>query len=232
MSAQTQLAGLDVISGWYYMTLSGAAVGQVTMGGDALALGPTELTIAGDGEPDSAFRVCVARVASIEGRLVASIVAGRSGGLSASPLAVDVPALHYDGSPTPATAWEVLSDVAMLAGEIIDPALEGALQAYGATSWLRESGPARHAFARAAAHWGLSWRFLPSGDLWVGAETWPLIATEPQIVDPIDTTWALHVAPRGGSVLPGLTIQGRRALRVELRFGDALRASVYYRDDP
>lgn len=231
MSAQITLAGLDVIGGRLTLPLSGVATGELELGGDALPLGLTELLVLGDGVDDVRFAVCVARIALLEGRILASIVAGRSGGLSRSPLAAEVPALHYDGDPTPVSAWEVLSDLCVLAGEELDPATEAPLSAFTAPSWLRESGFAHAALVRATRLWGLSARFLPSGELWAGVETWPLLDPEPTPVDPLDDGWTLYVAPPGATILPGVTYGEKQILRVEYSFADALRARLYYRED-
>lgn len=232
MTAQVTLADLPVLAGRLVLPLSGSSVGFIELDGDALAIGPTDLTIEGDGEPAVTFAVCVARVALVEGRIHALIVGGRSGGLSRSPLAVDVAAVHYDGDPTPASAWEVLSDLAALASEALDASQAAALQTFGAASWLREAGPSHRAFARALGFWGLSARFLPNGEIWAGVDAWPQAASEPLPVDRIDDGWCLHVAPNSASTQPGVVVKDKRILRVEYLFGDALRALLHYREDP
>ena len=152
MSALVTLGGLDVLSGRFSLPLSGISSGDVELGDDQLDLGPTELVFAGDGEPSVAFAVCVSAVADVEGRVHASIVGGRSGGLSRSALAAEAPGLHYDGDPTPVSTWELLSDLAELAGEAIDADQMAALQAFTALSWLREAG---QLIAPSRASWGI-----------------------------------------------------------------------------
>ena len=232
MTAQITLGGLDVLDGSLELPLSGVWTAELELGGDALAIGPTELQVIGDGEPATTFRGAVARVALVEGRIRVLVVGGATGGLTASPLGVQVPALHYDGDPTPTSAAEVLSDLCELAGETLDPSALAALAGYTASSWLREAGAAHLALARAARCWGLSARFMPSGLLWSGAETWPESTAKLSPVDPLDDGWALYVAPAGGSMLPGVTYQDRQILRVTYGFGGALRARLWYREGP
>jgi hypothetical protein len=230
MTAQSTLGGLDVLGGVFTQPLSGISTGTLELSGDALAIGPTSLSIAGDGVPATLFAVCVSNVALVEGRILASIVGGRTGGLSRSSLGVDVAALHYDGDPTPVTAWELLSDLVSLAGESLDSAPRAALEALSVASWLRPSGAASRALAGITGQWGLSARFSPIGDLWVGVDTWLQSIETPVSVDPIDDGWALHMAPRGGGFAPGTMLGDKRIRRVDLIFGEALRALLHYRE--
>lgn len=232
MTAQVTLGGLDVLSGGLNLPLSGVWTAELELGGDALSVGPTELQIIGDGEPVTTWRGAVARVALVEGRIHALVVGGASGGLSVSPLGVQVDALHYDGDPTPTSAAEVLGDLCELAGEALDPSALAPLASYTASSWLREAGAAHLALARASRRWVLSARFLPSGLLWAGAETWPESTAKLAPVDPLDDGWAFHVAPLGGSAQPGVTYQDRQIVRVTYDFGAALRARLWYREEP
>lgn len=232
MTAQVTLAGLDVLDGALELPLSGVWTADLELGGDALALGAAELQVIGDGEATTTFRGAVARVALIEGRIRALVVGGMTGGLSASPLGVDVAALHYDGDPTPVSAAEVLGDLCELAGEALDVATLAPLADFTAPSWLRMAGGAYVALARALKRWDLSARFLPAGGLWAGSDTWPVLASKVDPVDPLDDGWAFYVAPRGGSVQPGVTYQDRQILRVTYDFGEALRARLWYREEP
>ncbi len=232
MSAQVTLGGLDVLGGLLDLPLSGVWTAMVEVGGDALAVGPTELQVIGDGEPAVTYRGAVARVSLVEGRIWALVVGGMTGGLSVTPLGRVVPALHYDGDPTPVSAAEIIGDICELAGEALDSAAVAPLASFTAPSWLRESGLAFHALARSMRPWGLSARILPSGLLWAGVESWSEMKPTPSTVDPLDDSWAFHVAPSGGSLQPGTAFQERRILRVTYAFGEALRARLWYREEP
>lgn len=232
MSAQVTLGGLDVLDGSLDLPLSGVWTAELELGGDALETGPTELQVIGDGEAATTWRGCVARVALIEGRIRALVVGGVTGALSVSPLAVDVAALHYDGDPTPASAAEVIGDICELAGEALDPAALASLATFTASSWLREAGRSHLALARTSRRWALSARFMPSGLLWAGVETWPELTAKATPVDPLDDGWAFYVAPAGGSIQPGVTYQDRQILRVTYDLGAALRARLWYREGP
>lgn len=232
MTAQVTLGGLDVLTGALDLPLSGVWTAALELGGDVLAIGPTELQIIGDGEPAVTWRGAVARVALVEGRMHALVVGGVSGGLSVSPLGVQVPALHYDGDPMPTSAAEVLGDLCDLASEKLDPSALASLATFTAPSWLRESGAAYLALVRASRRWALSARLMPSGLLWAGAETWPESTAKLALVDPLDDGWAFHVAPFGGSIQPGVTYQDRQILRVTYDFGASLRARLWYREEP
>lgn len=232
MTAQVTLGGLDVLAGALDLPLSGVWTAELELGGDALAVGPTELQIIGDNEPTTTWRGAVARVALVEGRIHALVVGGASGGLSVSPLGVQVAALHYDGDPTPTSAAEVLGDLCDLAGEALDPSTLASLATFTASSWLREAGTAHLALVRASRRWALSTRLVPSGLLWAGAETWPENTAKLSPVDPLDDGWAFYVAPAGGAMQPGFTYQDRQIVRVTFDFGEALRARLWYREAP
>lgn len=232
MSAQVTLAGLDVLGGCLDLPLSGIWTAGLELGGDDLPTGPAELQIIGDGETTVNRRCAITRVARVEGRLCAFVVGGATGGLSVSPLGVSIPALHYDGDPTPVSAAELLGDICELAGEALDASTLAPLAAYTAPSWLREAGTAHRALARAIRHWGLNARVLSNGSLWAGVETWPALASKVVPVDPLDDGWAFYAAPSGGSLTPGVVYQDRQILRITYEFGEALRARLWYREEP
>jgi len=229
MTADATLGGQDILEGRLILPLSGVWHAEAWLSGDAPELGPSSLLILGDGEPEVSFACSIAVSRNVEGRAYVLAVAG-AGGLSSSALSVDVPAQHYDGDPTSVSAAELLTDLCDLAGERLDPTAKASLAAYTASSWFREAGSASLAATRVARRWGLSLRFLPSGLLWAGEETWPAPSVEPEPVDPLDDGWALSVAPRGASLMPGQMVQGQRILRVEYCLGEDFRAQLWYRD--
>jgi hypothetical protein len=221
--------------------LSGSCMFEVLceLPDDATApTGQATLTIAGDGESEVVFACVVANATAPEtGSVRIRAVGGATGGFSAEPsLRVAVAGAHYDGDPVPETAANVLGDLVDEVGESIPGRALSVLEGLTAASWHRPAGSALAALAMALrgptdAPWGLSARFLSTGELWAGVDTWPTIATEPEQVDPKDDGRCLYVAPRGLSMFPGMTILGKRIRRVQyVLTPTALRARLYYGD--
>jgi hypothetical protein len=231
MTAQTTIGGLDVLHGRMHLPLSGVWHAELDIDGDDVSLGPSELQVIGDDVPTVNFVCAIARATPVEGRSRLLVVGGRTGRLSNSPLGVAAPALHYDGSPTPVSAAELLTDICELAGERLAAVSKEELGSATAPSWLRGSGLAHRAMRRVLVHWQISGRLLPNGDLWAGAEAWPMTPHEPELVDPIDDGWSLFAAPRGSTILPGEVVADKQILAVVYCFGDALRAELRYREE-
>jgi hypothetical protein len=229
MTALVTLAGLTVLDGLLTLPRSGVWTLEAEIDADEAPTGAVELLVAGDGAPAETFAGVVARGIAPAARARVVVVGGRSGGLSsAERLSVEVPALHYDGDPTPVSARALVEDLAELTGEGLAAGAGEAIEAYTASSWHRIGGSAASALAAVLRRWGLSARFLPSGDLWAGVESWPSSPETPDEVDPVADTRCFYAAPRSARIQPGQVVYGQRIERVQYLFTPrGMRARLY-----
>lgn len=201
---------IDVLEGYLSMPLEGAWIAYLGLGADeAPALGAAALLIAReDGEPLRFVGTLV--VADLfEGRVHVELVAG-TGGL-ASPAAP----LHFSASPTPIPALTLIAAIVSSAGEQLADGI--GLTGRTAARWTRVAGETwGQALGRVADRYGLAWRFLDTGVIWIGEEAWPAVGASlaPTLLDDELRARVLHVAFDAATARPGTVIHGRRITRV------------------
>ncbi len=187
-----------------------------------------------DGEEDVwTGAVLRSRVVALSERLSVTVMGG-AGRLLAPSLA---PRYQTAGA-TQVTGALVLAAIAADAGETLADGVEAELEAHALPSWHRMGGPAIDAIDTLAGVLGLGWRVLPTGELWMGAETWAEVGTET-----LDRAYFESGAPEDGSVTyacdgtpfaAGESVDGAQAVEVcyrydamlEDRSAGALRAEV------
>jgi hypothetical protein len=229
------VAGLSVIHGTWILPLTGSWRLEATLEATEALSGPVNVVVAGDGAPNVVYDGVVARSWAPAERVSVVVVGGRSGGLSTeSELSRMVTGRHYDGDPVAVTAAELLDDLATETGEVLQVSAKTALESSTAESWHRPASMGRAALQRTlqgppGAPWGLSARFLLTGELWAGVETWPDAPEELEYVDPIDDGMALHIAPRSARFEPGQRADGKAITMVHYTLTPlGLRARLYY----
>jgi hypothetical protein len=80
---------------------------------------------------------------------------------------------------------------------------------------------------------GLGWRVLADGSVWLGVETWPEAAPADYAfqADQDPDARTISVAPNRATLAPGMTVLGQRIVRVTYTVGgNALRAKLLYGD--
>lgn len=145
-------------------------------------------------------------------------VVGGAGGL-----AQDVEARSYQR----VTAMDVVSDLLGTVGETLSAASTRAALSQPLTYWTRSAGRASVALTALCEALGARWRVLPSGEVWVGTETWPDVAP-PLELDRDDPQGSRLLAPDTLELVPGVSLDGFHVGRVEHTIEDnRLRTTVW-----
>lgn len=221
MASELFLAGVPVLSARITRPRLGLWSAQLQVDSGELPTGLADLT---DGAGDLLFRGTATRGASSNERLSIRLVGGAGGlGRSLEPR-------FYRAAP----ARIVLTDLCRETGEtLVDPldaatrvVLDAALRA-----WTRERGEASRSLRQLVEAVGLLWRVRSDGKLWVGAETWPVVTIEHEL---------LHDEPAHGRVTiatdtlplalePGTVFLDQRVSLVEHTVSDrSCRTTVHF----
>jgi hypothetical protein len=144
------------------------------------------------------------------------IFAGKDG------LGRDVRPRHYNS----VSVNVVLNDILRVTGDSLSPTADRALLSRTLPAWTLTKGRAGRAIdalVKAAGAGASSWRFLPDGSLWVGAETWPAsgLDRDVDVLDEQPQQRRMLLGVEAPTLLPGTTLFGRRVTRVEYQFKDA-----------
>lgn len=147
----------------------------------------------------------------------------------AGRLGTALPARGYTSSPL----LVPLQDIAREAGEVLSPSADATVTRTLLAHWARFSGSAGKCLGTLVENVeGATWRFLPSGQLWVGIETWPSVSPEVELTEyePLgDAIVFFSLAP---GILPGTTFLGRRVSYVEHRVtGIRITSTVWFEKD-
>lgn len=198
--------GVPVVSAKITRPRIGSWFAELVVDTDAPMTGAVALA---DGDGAVLFRGFIQRGAPAEGRLALRIIGGAGG------LGGELSPRYYRGAPPRI----VLADLARETGETLAtldaPALDAPLRA-----WARERREAAGSLRQLAEALALTWRGLPDGTQWVGAETWPASAAASyEIVheEPAHARWTLSTVTLADAVAiaPGSTLEGLRVSLVE-----------------
>lgn len=160
------------------------------------------------------------RLGSFAGRTTVRLVGGAGGlGRTLEPKAYRNATLHL-----------VVEELLTAAGEVLDPASDAAALSVLVPHWSRRRAVAGVALGLLADAAGVSWRVLPGGTVRLANKTWPVATLADGVL--------LSEAPELGratfgverpSLLPGVTLDGRRVSRVEhVVTADAIRTNVWW----
>lgn len=163
-------------------------------------------------------------------------VVGGAGGLSKT-----LPARGYVQGPVPLRLGDLIADLIGEANEKLAPGVISQLldTPYTLARWTRAEGPATTALALLCRRFGLCWRVLADGTVWVGVLEYPQDAITAGIdpvnaaVDPGDDGQqrVITLAPDAASLRPATTIFDRKVVRlVYVVTEEGLRSEVYYPD--
>jgi hypothetical protein len=219
--AFASIAGFDVLAARLTVPRAGCWHADLTVDADADAKGLTgRLTLTlGDGA--STWSGAVVRGGDAFGRRELRIVGGAGG------LATVLPGQSYRQT----TAGQLLEDVLGGAGEQLAGSIDPGLLATPFDTWSRIAAPAAHQLAAIVGALGVSWRVLPSGLVWLGADTWPAApaALEADVLE-VDARlgrWVLGTS-NGYLLQPGQTYAGQRLDLVEhFVTADSLRTNLW-----
>jgi hypothetical protein len=228
---QTTAGPLDVLGGSLTMPGVGNWVAHLELGETTTPAGAVTILFAREADAPVTFSGTVDHGDTWQGRQKL-VVFGGAGGLL-TPL----PFREYLAGAAPVPAAQLLTDVLAVAGEQLDPATgTTGLTGLGVPRWTRAAGlEGSRALGRIARRWGLGWRVLDSGAIWMGADTYPTVPDalvtflEDRDGDAI-IDWA---APNAAVLRPRTTVLGKRIERVTYTVGDsgAPRVQLLYRSD-
>lgn len=209
ITLQTAAGLFDVLDGSLCLALEGVPVATLELSADAAPeLGPASLLIAeGDAAP-VAFAGVLDFAHPYQGRVSVTWVGG-GGALGGATLAT-----HYTAISSQVARADVLSAILSAAGETLAPSSQ--LPADTLPRWTRVAGETwSKALRRALDGTGLAWRVLDSGEVWIGAESWPLADLGGVELDEDVTARSQVVACERATLRPGTALEdGRHVVRV------------------
>lgn len=133
-------------------------------------------------------------------------VVGGAGGLSRS-----VPARYYRDVPARIVATDLIRGAGETLATSADPAALGTML----STWTVAGGSAADALRHLLTTLNTSWRVLPDGTIWIGAETWPTQRLDHEVVDVSPAEGWSEVWSERLSLMPGVTLDGQRVSYVE-----------------
>lgn len=132
------------------------------------------------------------------------------------------------------TGLTVLQDLLDLAGEKLDPTTDTSALSRAIPAWTVSLMPIGRAAAYLCERLGLTWRMLPNGRFWAGAESWPATAVadaDIQVMGRDDSLGEMTVGLVSPALLPGTTYASRKIGVVEtVVTGSSVRARVVFED--
>jgi hypothetical protein len=155
------------------------------------------------------------------------VVAGANG------LRTVAKAKHY----TQTSARIVLGDLLSGVGEKLSSTASSSILARHLDAWTTAAIATGGLITRllAIASPGSAWRFLPNGQIWIGAETWPdsgLTDADFQDIDENPAVAEALIGVEAPVLLPGTTLLGRRVSYVEHLVNEGgVRSKVFFESD-
>lgn len=123
----------------------------------------------------------------------------------------------------------VLSDTLGPAGERLAASSASAVTSYRVRAYVRREQPASATLHYWAADRGATWRVLPDGSVWLGADTFaPAAAFDYALLSSRPDASADTIATESLVFLPGTTFGGKKVSAVVYTLGAAVRAEVLY----
>lgn len=211
-----ELNGVAVCSGRILFPLQGRWYAELTLQGtdEILVEGPVLLDVGG-----RVFRG-FATSSKDRGNRVSVEVVGGAGGIGAT-----VTPTHY----VEETVAGVLRAALAVGGERLSATSDASVTSLMLPMWTRAGGKVSDAVKRVLAPSGASWRVLDDGSIWVGKETWPEQALDIAPTDERPTQSMFQIGVESATVLPGVTIAGRRISSVTYNIDDTrIRADLTY----
>lgn len=218
----------EALSAEITMPLRGNWVAHVELGSDAPpAAGKVTLEVERDGELGTVDRfVGTLRYGSTwQGRSSAVLVGGAGG------LVVPVLPRHYAVKNQPIAAASVAGDVLAAVGEELSATSQ--LDGLALGQWTRAELTPAQTLGLVADKFGLGWRVLADGTVWLGVEPWPAALPADYAFEATQDPDArtIEVAPNRATLAPGMMVLGQRIVRVTYQAtGGGLRAKLLYGD--
>lgn len=178
-----------------------------------------ELVLLAEQPPSGGVTVRLGAALSLRGTVVRSgvfagqvrvWVVGGAGGLQRQ-----LEPKWYLGAPRRLPLVDLVEEAGERLATTADPALLDEVLSPG---WTRVRATAAEALGRLLEGTGASWRILPDGSLWAGAETWPTAQGMADLVvlEEDRSRGRLVLATEAPQLLPGQTLRGDRVSDVEI----------------
>ena len=230
-ASQVTCATFPVLDCKIDMPLRGTWIATLTLDADIPPTGHVDITITHEDSPDvDIFHGTVLYGYPWQGRSKLTVVGGK-GGLTLP----EVTPQNYIGSPIATPISILLNDIMAQTSEVeserevLEGSVFGSLAEFSLGRWQRVRSGAGRALTMLADVFGLGWRVLADGTVWMGAETWPVIPLGPYDISDDGVARILMVAPERATWRPGTIILDKRVNRVVYILGEeALRAELHY----
>jgi hypothetical protein len=221
VSAAVQFASVDVLEGTVTMPRVGAWTAPLTLDApETFSLSKLEapaLLASGDGS--FSLLGTAIRSSVVDGALKVLVVAGNGG------LHKPVAARAYRQSPAKIIISSLLAEV----GEVLSPT---SAPLSDPLDWSGEATVADRALSAIVDHLGLSWRVLPDGTVWVGAETWlPFVDETAAELERDAAVGLVRLAVEVPRALPGRMWDGQQVHTVVHTIGASLQTALYLESD-
>jgi hypothetical protein len=222
--ALATLNGLGIIQGRIGLPRIGAWTADLVVDAEDVSQVQDPLLLQlGDSEADASLSLKGVSVRKgAETNAVTVKMVGGAGGL-----ATQLPPKYYQGVQLQLP----LADALGAGGETLSGTSSQAILSQPLSFWTRGAGPVSDLLTSllAGAPAGTSWRILPDGTLWVGAETWPAAVISAELLVDAEYLARQDLGVEVPNLLPGTTFSGRNVSFVEhLIENRRVRTIVYY----
>lgn len=208
--------GLPVISLRLTLPVSGLWVASVECISEEALSGAIELTQA---DTNVSYLGYAVRSGTLGGSCLMTVVGGRGG------LTLDVTAKSYRNVSVKTFLAETLEGV----GERLAASSSPELMSTQLPFWTRTAGRTTLALSALTRELDARWRVLPSGDVWVGVDSFAPSNPEVLELDRDFEAESVLVDADDMGLVPGVTVNGDRVGRVEHSFGrDDAPATTYW----
>lgn len=191
---------LDVLEAHVSMPRVGCWVADMVLDSETALADGDAVTLAADGGLELKGTVMPGRSSTFVGAVTARIVAGK-GGMS-KPAAPR----YYAG----AQFGDVINGLLKDSGETLSSTSDQALLSRVLDSWMVLRQPVSRALTVLLERVSpaTSWRMLPDGTLWIGAETWPAVdpAYEYEVISQHGADASAEIAAATPVIVPGVTL--------------------------
>lgn len=214
MSAFVTIGGLDVVDMRLSMPRAGVWICEASLADDQKPKGAVDVVVG-----PSTLRGFVSMAETAYGATVVRVVGGAGGmGTTAKPQ-------HYLNT----TVRLILNALLATAGEKLSPKADAGLLNATLTSWAVMARPVGREVAQlmASRTSDATWRILPDGTFWCGAERWPKVEPEHDLLteNPLDNTFTISSLEK--LILPGDLFLGRKVSYVEhTLLGGHIRSTI------
>jgi hypothetical protein len=213
------------------MPREGAWTAHLELGQEQAPTGAVVLELGREGGAPVAFAGTVDHADTWQGRQKLFVIGG-AGGFGITT-ATHLNEREWIAKAKAVPAGELVA--ATLGPEQLAPGVLAALAGRGLARWMRPDGAELGwALSRLVRALGLTWRVLDSGLVWIGEESWPVVADAAAsfLEDRDGDLLVDQVAPSAATLRPGTVVLGRRIERVTYTIGEgAPRAKLLARSD-